>query len=166
MVEGAVYIATALGVSKLIIGLTVVAVGTSLPELATSAVAALRGARDIAVGNVVGSNIFNILAVLGIACLAADGGLSVSRAVLSFHLPVMAAAALACVPVFFTGRRISRGEGLLFLGYYLCYNAYLVMTVTHHPSLAAFDTVMLNFVFPLTALIVVVAVVRELRAVK
>lgn len=165
VVEGAVYIAAALGVSKLIVGLTVVAVGTSLPELATSAVAAVRGERDIAVGNAVGSNIFNIQAVLGISSLVAHNGLTVSPQVLAFHIPVMVAAALVCVPVFFTGRRISRGEGLLFLGYYAGYTAYLVMSATRHTGLDSFNRWMLSAVL-LTAVIPVVSAVRELRAPK
>jgi len=165
MVEGAVYIAEVLGVSKLIVGLTVVAVGTSLPELATSAVAAVRGERDIAVGNAVGSNIFNILAVLGVSSLAAHNGLTVSSQVLALHIPVMVAAALVCVPVFFTGGRISRGEGLLFLGYYAAYTAYLVMTATHHPALGRISLVMLIVVL-LTAVRLLVSMLRELRVPK
>ncbi len=165
MVEGAVSIAAALGVSKLIVGLTVVAVGTSLPELATSAVAAVRGERDIAVGNAVGSNIFNLLAVLGFSSLAAHDGLTVSPQVLAIHIPVMVAAALVCAPVFFTGGRISRGEGLLFLGYYAAYTAYLVMTATRNPLIAGYRVALLIAVL-LTAVILLVSVVRELRTLK
>lgn len=165
MVDGAVSIAGMLGVSKLVLGLTVVAVGTSLPELATSAVAAARGERDIAVGNAVGSNIFNILAVLGFSSLAAHHGLTVSSQVLVFHMPVMVAAALVCVPVFFTGGRISRGEGLLFLGYYAAYTAYLVMSATGHAGLDGVAGWILGAVL-LTAVVPMAAMVRELRAPK
>ncbi len=108
LVNGAVTIARWLGLSELIIGLTIVAAGTSLPELATSVLAAIRGQRDIAVGNVVGSNIFNILAVLGVSAFAAPAGVSVSQAALAFDIPVMTAVAVACLPVFFTGYRIAR----------------------------------------------------------
>ena len=165
MVEGAENIAAALGVSKLIIGLTVVAAGTSLPELATSAVAAVRGERDIAVGNAVGSNIFNRLAVLGFSSLAAHDGLTVSPQVLAFHIPVMVAAALVCVPVFFTGGRISRGEGLLFLGYYAAYTAYVVMTATHNPLIAGYNVALLIAVL-LTVVILLASAARELRTSK
>ncbi|MCF7816584.1 MAG: calcium/sodium antiporter [Kiritimatiellales bacterium] len=129
LVDGAVAIAQKLGVSDLVIGLTIVATGTSLPELATSVVASIRGERDIAVGNVVGSNIFNILAVLGLSGIVAPSGIAVSSQVLHFDLPVMVVSAVACLPIFFTGSRISRGEGMLFIGGYLAYMAFLIATV-------------------------------------
>jgi len=163
MVTGAVEVARAIGVSELVIGLTVVAVGTSLPEIATSAMAALRGERDIAVGNVVGSNLFNLLAVLGAAAALAPEGIGVAPAVLAFDLPVMIAAAVACLPIFFTGARIARWEGMLFLGYYAAYTAFLVLAAAEHDALDAFSTVMLAFVVPLTVLTVAVTVVEELR---
>ena len=122
LVQGAVAIATALGVSQLVIGITVVAAGTSLPEVAASVAAAVRGERDIAVGNVIGSNIFNVLAVLGISSLVTSGGVPVSAAALDFDIPVMVATAIACLPVFYTGGTISRWEGVLFLGYYGIYS--------------------------------------------
>ena len=151
LVQSALVMARALGVSELVIGLTIIAAGTSLPEVATSLVAAVRGQRDIAVGNVVGSNILNILAVLGLTSLAAPGGLAVSGAALRFDIPVMIGVAVACLPIFFTGARISRWEGLLFLGYYAAYTVRLLMGATGHASLPAFDTAMLYFVIPLTA---------------
>lgn len=128
LVDGAVAIAQKLGVSDLVIGLTIVAAGTSLPELATSVVASIRGERDIAVGNVIGSNIFNILAVLGLSGIVSPSGIAVSSQVLYFDLPVMVVTAAACLPIFFTGSRISRGEGMLFLGGYLAYTAFLIAT--------------------------------------
>jgi cation:H+ antiporter len=126
-VDGVVSIAQKLGVSDLVIGLTIVAAGTSLPELATSVVASIRGERDIAVGNVVGSNIFNILAVLGLTGLVSPTGITVSSQALHFDIPVMILSAAACLPVFFTGGRISRREGLLFLAGYIAYIAYLIL---------------------------------------
>jgi len=128
LVNGAVAIAQQLGVSDLVIGLTIIAAGTSLPELATSVVASIRGERDIAVGNVVGSNIFNLLGVLGLAACVAPSGVVVSLSALRVDLPVMVAVAAACLPVFFTGHRISRREGLLFVSAYTAYTAYLVAT--------------------------------------
>ncbi len=152
LVQGAVAIATALGVSELVIGLTVVAAGTSLPEVAASITAAVRGERDIAVGNVVGSNIFNILAVLGLSSLVSPGGIRVSPEALEFDIPVMIAVAVACLPVFLTGGTISRWEGGVFLGYYVAYTAYLILNATQHAGLATFRAAMLWFALPLTAL--------------
>jgi len=116
-IENAVAIARSFQVSELVIGLTLVAVGTSLPEVATSVVAALKGERDIAVGNVVGSNLFNLLCVLGITGMVI-GEIPVSREVLLFDIPIMIAVAVGCMPVFFTGHRIERWEGGIFLFYY------------------------------------------------
>ena len=164
LVSSAVTFATALGISELVIGLTVIAIGTSMPELATSIVAAARGERDIAVGNVVGSNIANILGVLGPTALVSPRPVAVSSAALVFDIPVMIAVAFACLPVFFTGRRIARGEGWLFLGYYAAYTAYLVLTAQRHDALRGFTTVMAVFVIPLTAIALAVLVAREWRA--
>ncbi len=164
LVDSAVSLAQALGLSELIIGLTIVAAGTSMPEVATSIVAAIRGERDIAVGNVVGSNIFNLLAVLGLTSLVAPDGVPVPAAALAFDLPVMTAVAVACLPVFFTGFRIARWEGALFLGYYAAYVLYLILDATQHDALPLFSNVMLLFVVPLTVLTLVVLVVRQRRA--
>jgi len=150
LVASATEFARALGVSELVIALTVVATGTSLPELATSVLAALRGERDIAVGNVVGSNLFNLLFVLGAAGLAASDGILVSPAMLRFDLPVMVAASVACLPIFFSGYEISRWEGGLLLGYHLAFTAYVILRATEHDALPAFSGVMLMFVIPLT----------------
>ncbi len=163
LVEGAVVFATALGVSQLVIGLTVVAFGTSMPEVATSLVAAFRGQRDMAVGNAVGSCIFNILAVLGISSLVAPNGIPVPPAAISFDIPVMIATAVACLPIFFTGSRIARREGLLFLAYYAAYAAYLFFDSTGHDALPAFSFVMLAFVIPLTSITLLTLSVRTLR---
>lgn len=162
LVEAATAIAQAMGVSELVIGLTIVAAGTSLPELATSAIASWRGERDIAVGNVVGSNIFNILAVLGLSGVVAADGITVSNAVLRFDALVMIAAAVACLPIFVTGNRIDRWEGLLFAGYYIAYTAYLILDSTQHASLPLYSTVMLAFVIPLTVMTLVIITWRSL----
>ncbi|HMQ30536.1 MAG TPA: calcium/sodium antiporter [Chloroflexaceae bacterium] len=150
LVDGAVRFAEALGVSELVIGLTVVAVGTALPEIATSVLAGLRGERDIAVGNLVGSNIMNILGVLGISALVAPAGIPVPPSALDFDLPVMTAAAVACLPIFFTGRLVARWEGALFLAYYAAYAGYLVLEVTGSGATRAFGAAMLYFAVPLT----------------
>jgi cation:H+ antiporter len=164
LVGGAVALARALGVSELILGLTIIAIGTSLPEVATSIIAGLRGAREIAVGNIIGSNIFNILAGLGLTALIAPSGVQVSQAALRFDIPVMIAAAVACLPIFYIGHRISRWEGWLFFGYYIAYTTYLILTATRHHMASQFRIVMLWFVIPLTVVTIMVFVYRAARA--
>ncbi len=156
LVDGAVRVAVDLGVSELVIGLTVIAVGTSLPEVATSVVASLRGERDIAVGNVVGSNIFNILAVVGLSGLASPQGVPVSVEALRFDIPVMIMVALATAPAFLSGLVIQRWEGFLFLAYYLAYLAHLVLAAAGHAALPNLDGLVLSLMVPLTALAVLV----------
>lgn len=163
LVNGAVAIATSMGVSELVIGLTIVAAGTSLPEVATSVIASIRGERDIAVGNVVGSNIFNILYILGLSAMIGKGGLDVANTVLMFDLPVMIATAVACLPIFFTGKKLDRWEGVVFLGYYVAYTVYLILASQRDASLDNFATAMIWFVIPLTVLTLAVATWRELR---
>jgi len=163
LVDGAEATARALGVSELVIGLTVVAAGTSLPELATSFVAALRGQRDIAVGNVVGSNIFNSLVVLGAAgVVSGTDGVAVPLGVITFDLPVMLAASVACLPIFFTGWTISRWEGWIFLGYYGIYLLYLMLSHTQHAAEDLVRAALFFFAVPLTALTLTVLAAREL----
>ena len=161
LVYGAIAFAESIGVSQLIIGLTIVAVGTSLPELATSIVACYRGERDIAVGNIVGSNIFNILTVLGATAIVAD--IPVSTAALQFDIPVMLAVAIACLPIFYTGNRISRWEGMLFISYYIAYSAYLGLDAIGHDKLGMFSNMMLLFVIPLTVVTLFAIVVQRPR---
>jgi len=163
LINGAVALAKHLGVSDLIIALTVVAAGTSLPEVATSVLASIRGERDIAVGNVVGSNIFNILAVLGLSALFAPKGINVAQAAFHFDIPVMIAVAVMCLPIFFTGYQISRWEGLLFLGYYIAYTTYVVLAATQHDALSVWSGAMFIVVIPLTVLILAIAVIRQMR---
>ncbi|MFI7580645.1 calcium/sodium antiporter [Kocuria kalidii] len=151
LVEGAVNTATTLGVSSLVVGLTVVAVGTSLPELATSIIAVRRGERDLAVGNVVGSNIFNIGVVLGLPALISRDGIPVSGAAVAFDIPVMLAAAVALLPIAFTGFAVARWEGTLFVGLYLAYTGYVVLAATAHDALEGFTAAMAWFVLPLVA---------------
>lgn len=163
LIDGAVTIARYFEISELIIGLTIVAVGTSLPEMATSIVASLRGERDIAVGNLVGSNIFNILAVLGLSGLVAPNGIAVSASVLSFDIPVMIVVAFACLPVFFTGSIIARWEGALFFGYYGAYVLYLLLNATGQPILPAYSTALVAIALPLTLITLIISVIAALR---
>jgi cation:H+ antiporter len=158
LVTAAISFAKAMGVSDLVIGLTIVAAGTSMPEVATSITAAIKGERDIAVGNVVGSNTFNILGCLGLSGLVSgDMGLVMAPSLLAFDIWVMLAVALACLPVFMTGREIARWEGAVFLGYYVAYVAYLIMASQQHAALPAFSGVMMSFVVPITIVTLVVA---------
>ncbi len=164
LVDGASAMAAVFGVSDLVIGLTVVAVGTSLPELATSVVAAIRGERDIAVGNIVGSNIFNILSVLGFTSLAAgSGGIPVAADALRFDLPFMIAVAVMCLPIF-TGGIINRWNGALFLGYYVFYIWLVVLAAVGSPLAPVLKTALWGVIVPLTAVVLVVSLVWSKRS--
>lgn len=164
LVKSAVAIAQDFEVSELLIGLTIVAFGTSLPELATSVVASLRGERDIAVGNVLGSNIFNILSVLGVAGALSPDGVAIDQNIISFDMLVAIAVAFACYPIFYSGKRIDRWEGLLFLFYYLAYNGYLVLKALDHQILPTYTAIMVYGAFPLTIIALIVAAILEKQA--
>ena len=163
LIRGSSRLAAAIGISPLVIGLTIVAYGTSTPELVVSIQAGLTGQADIAVANVVGSNIFNILAVLGLTAIVAPGGLPVSDAAINFDYPVMIAVAVACLPIFFVGYTIQRWEGAVFLGYYVAYTAYLILDSTDHDALPVFSNAMMMFVVPLTVLTLGIVLWREIR---
>jgi cation:H+ antiporter len=126
MVDGAVELARSWRISEALIGLTIVAIGTSAPELATTLVATVRNERDVAVGNLIGSSIYNILFILGVTCVALPGDLPVDPDLLTFDIPLMAGVALLCVPVFISGRAISRLEGAIFVSIYVAYLSYLI----------------------------------------
>lgn len=163
LVTSASAFARAFGLPELVVGLTIVAAGTSLPELASSVVAALRGQRDIAVGNVVGSNLFNLLVVLGASALASPRGLAVSPAARHVDLPVMVAVAVACLPIFFTGHRIDRWEGALFVVYYAAYTVFLLLEAASREAAEPFGRFMVLFAVPLTAVTVAALALRALR---
>ncbi|MBO5694424.1 MAG: calcium/sodium antiporter [Lentisphaeria bacterium] len=121
--RGAIEIAKLTGLSETVIGLTIVAVGTSLPELATSVVAAIKGERDIAIGNVVGSNIFNILLIMGVAPLIAP----LTGANIQFwDLVALLATTFILIPFMITGFRLNRTEGVILLAMYGAYTAWLI----------------------------------------
>lgn len=151
LVSAATEIATALGVSDLVIGLTVVAAGTSLPELATSVLAAIRGRRDIAVGNVVGSNLFNLLSVLGASAVVSKNGISVGDQALTLDFPVMLVATLVLIPMCWNGFVIRKWEGALLMAFYVAYLAYLILQASNDGVPEFFRTMML-IVVPLTVL--------------
>ncbi|MCK0173744.1 MULTISPECIES: calcium/sodium antiporter [Mycobacteriaceae] len=130
LVDGAVGMARQFGVSDALIGLTVVAIGTSAPELVTTVMSTLRGDRDIAIGNLVGSSIYNIALILGVTCLVPAGGLVLPSSLVNIDIPIMVIVALACIPIFMTGRRVSRGEGGAMVFAYLAYLVFLLSTQT------------------------------------
>ncbi len=163
LLSAAVEVATELGLSERIIGLTIIAVSTSLPELATSLIAAFRGQREIAVGNVIGSNVFNLLGVLGITALLAPEPLSVSPNALDFDLPVMLGIAVLCLPVFYTGYRVTRAEGLLFLGLYLAYALHVVSFTTGMPLANKLEHLMLFYILPALLVFLLFSTLRAWR---
>jgi len=127
LIDGAVGLATRFGVSETIIGLSIVAIGTSLPELVTSVVAALRGQNDVAFGNIVGSNIYNVFGILGVTALVQP--IPVPREIIAVDIWVMLAATGALIVLARTGHRITRGEGALMLAGYAGYTAWLASQV-------------------------------------
>lgn len=127
LVSGAVSIAQDLGVSDAVIGLTIVAVGTSAPELVTTMVATYRNDRDVAVGNLIGSSITNILVILGITLMAVPNGVDVNSEVLWVDIPLAALVAIVCWPVFKSDSMISRREGIGFVLAYLIYMAVIIV---------------------------------------
>ena len=162
LVTASTIFAKALGVSDLVIGLTIVAAGTSMPEVATSVMAAIKGERDIAVGNVVGSCTFNLLGCVGLAgVVSGNAGLTMPAAVLNFDIWVMIAVSLACLPVFMTGHKIARWEGSVFLLYYLAYISYLILATQQHAALGLFSTAMMSFVIPITVITLVVMLIKR-----
>ena len=163
LVDGAIIFARLLGVSELVIGLTIIAVGTSLPELATSILAVAKGERDIAVGNAIGSNILNLLLVLGLTAVVSPTGIPVVDEAIHVDIPVMMAVCFACLPSFITGAKISRWEGGIFVGYYIAYTVFLILSSLSTGDLGTFSRTMLWFVIPLTVLVFGFSLVDEFR---
>lgn len=161
LVDAAVYMARLMEIDDVVIGLTIVAAGTSLPEVATSIIAAIKGERDIAVGNVVGSNIFNILGALGLSGLASGQGLEVQAGVLAFDLPIMVAVAFACLPIFLTGSRIARFEGFGFLAYYVIYLVFLIGKAKDHSALGQIEIAFWYFVAPITVITLLISLYQS-----
>lgn len=150
MVDSAVQIATILGLSQLVIGLTIVSIGTSLPEVATSIATIRKGDTDMAVANVMGSNLYNILLTLGLTLVIAPNALDVSAAALRLDLPFMVAVSLACIPIFIAGFDITKFDGTIFLFYYLSYLAYLVFDALQSPFRTTMEVSFLWVILPLT----------------
>ncbi len=163
-VAGSVSLARAWGLSELVIGLTVVAVGTSLPEAATSVVASFRGESDLAVGNIVGSNVFNVLAVMGASASMAPEAIQIAPTALRFDIPVMVAAGVVCLPIFFTGAVVARWEGAVLFGYYIAYVGFVIWSV-RAPALAPyFGRLVVGVVIPVTIVTLAFSVFTSLRA--
>ena len=163
LIRGAVAIAEAMGLAEVIVGMTVVTLGTTAPELSACLVAAWKGQRDIAVGNIVGSNLFNILAVVGVGGAVAPHGVEVGERMISFGIPVMTAVQFACLPIFFAGRAIRRWEGVLFLFFFALYLAFLVLEESYDERVLTLKHAVLWWVAPLTIVTIVVSVWREIR---
>ena len=163
LLEAAVEVATDLGLSERVIGLTVVAVCTSLPELAAALIAALRGEREVAVGTVIGSNLFNLLAVLGVTALVTPEPLSISPNALAFDLPVMLGVAALSLPVFYSGYRVTRAEGLVFLCLYLAYGLHVVTFTTGMPLAGRLEQLMLFYVLPVLGVVMLYTTLRAWR---
>ncbi len=163
LVDSAVQLATAWGVSEAVIGLTIVAIGTSMPEMMTSVVAAIKGERDIAVGNVVGSNIFNIVCVLGISGLVSPNPLLVGTQLAQVDIPVMLGVAMLCVPFFFAGALLNRIEGALFLLLYAAYTWYLIAVALHKPYLAQLQDGIMYGLVPLVLVYVVLSLWHDFK---
>jgi cation:H+ antiporter len=163
LVRGATTAAVALGVSKTVIGLTIVAAGTSMPELVTSLVAAYRGRADLAIGNVVGSNLLNQVVILGLCAVVSGGkGLAVDPVMISRDLPIMVATTLACLPIFWTNGVITRLEGWLLLGLYGLYLVEQVLAATAGGEIVdnTYRFVVLVAVLPLLMVFLVWQVLR------
>lgn len=163
IVSSAIIFAEMAGVSELVIGLTVVAIGTSLPEIVISLLAAFKGEKDIAVGNIVGSNILNFLAVLGVSGMFIPEAIPIQQSLLDVDLILLIGATILCFPIFFTGRRIVRWEGAVFLVLYIAYLLYQFLIASEHEVLEVFIALMLYFVIPMILLLVTTAFIAETK---
>lgn len=164
MVASAVEIAGILGISELIIGLTIVSIGTSLPEVATSVSAVRHGDSDTAVANVMGSNLYNILLTLSLTVLIAPGAIDVSQEAINLDLPIMLIVAIACLPLFWPGKELGRKEAIGFLFYYVAYMTYLVFLAMGHPFKETMEVIMVWGVFPITAFLVILKFLFDFRS--
>ena len=161
MVSSAVTIAKLLGMSELVVGLTIVSIGTSLPEVATSMTAARKGNADIAVANVLGSNIYNIMLTLGLTIVVTPGVLEVSRNALMLDMPFMIAVAVGCIPIFLTGFDLDRKDASLFLFYYAGYLIYLILEATGSEYLGWIEKGFFFGILPFTFFYIFSRLIRE-----
>ncbi len=162
LVESATIFAEMAGVSELVIGLTVVAIGTSLPEIMTSILAAVRGEKDLAVGSIVGSNILNILSVIGISGLFISG-IPVQQSLINVELMVLLGISVLCVPFFYSGSMISRTEGAILFTCYVLYMLYLYLDSVQSEMMSLFADAIFYGVVPAVVLYSMVVVFLEWR---
>jgi cation:H+ antiporter len=161
LVKGSIAAAQGLGVSETVIGLTIVAAGTSMPELVTSLVAAYRGKADLAIGNVVGSNLLNQLVILGLCGLVSgERGLGVDPVMLTRDFPIMVVTTLACLPIFWTGGVITRLEGWILIALYGVYVIEQILTSTASSVSDEFRLIVLIGVVPAVLVFFVWTVLR------
>lgn len=161
VVQASTQLALALGVGSTLVGLTVVAIGTSLPELLTSLVASIRGEREIAVGNIVGSCVFNITCILGISGLVAGGRQLIDPSITHFAMPVMLLSAIGCLPVFFTGHAIARWEGAVFLSAYGAFLVYEILASLHDLASLHLYQAIVRMGIPVITTLLAVSLARE-----
>lgn len=161
MIDSAIIFAEMIGVSELIIGLTVVAIGTSLPEIVVVLIAAIKKERDIAIGSVIGSNILNLLAVLGVSGLFIEGAIPVQDVLTRFDIPLLILISILCIPLFYTGYRISRWEGGILLFFYGSYLYYLYLSGIAHPFLEPFTYWMTHWIIPILLLVIIIVTIFE-----
>ncbi len=165
MVDSAVTIARILGLSELVIGLTIVSIGTSLPEVATSLSAARKGKADIAVANVMGSNLYNMLLTLGLTLVIAPNILEVSENAISLDLPFMVAVSIACIPIFIAGFNLTRMDGSIFLFYYITYLSYLVFDALGSAIVEPMQTIMTFAVIPATIIYMIWRIIEYRKSI-
>ncbi len=165
MVESAVTIATILGMSELVIGLTIVSIGTSLPEIATSLSAARKGKADIAVANVMGSNLYNMLLTLGLTLIIAPNVLAVSADAIKLDLPFMVAVSIACIPIFIAGFNLTRRDGALFLVYYSTYLSYLVLNAINSSFVPVIQNTMFYVILPGTIIYMIWRIIEYRKSI-
>lgn len=163
MISSALIFAEMLGVSELIIGLTVVAIGTSLPEIVVVLIAAIKKERDIAVGSIIGSNILNLLAVLGVSGLFIEGSIPVQEVLIHFDLPLLIFVSILCIPIFYTGFRIARWEGGILLFFYGSYLYYLYLAAVQHPFLEHFSYWMSRWIVPVLVIAILIVTILDLK---
>ncbi len=162
VVSGAEEIALSIGVPELVVGLTVLAVGTSMPEIVTSIIAAIRGNSDVAIGNAIGSNVFNLLFVLGLVSVT-HSDLPVADELLRLDLPIMLCVAALCIPFALTGSAITRWEGVALVALYGGYTAYLVLDGLDNASATPVGVTTVAAIVPI-AMVVVIGLRRDRRA--
>ncbi|MEM1333551.1 MAG: calcium/sodium antiporter [Actinomycetota bacterium] len=160
VVSGAGSLAISWGMSEVVVGLTVVAIGTSAPEIATSVIAATRGESDVALGNAIGSNVFNLLFVLGLVS-ATTVDLPVAESIRQLDLPIMLAVAVLALPYAVTRLSIDRSEGAMFLVIYVAYTVYLVLDGTENDASSTYGVVAIAILAPLSLAVFVASAIRR-----